>query len=144
MHRFASLSREIKNHCSRGVVAFCRRNHSPSRQRKSESEADLVAATIVAGAFFFAATKIRIRRGSRCRYARSRRNRSSLRQRKTESDADLVAATITAGGSILLCVNEKQNRTRRIAAVPGLNREKPCSDSQVWASTNESMPNGHF
>ena len=40
---------EIKNHCSRGVVAFCRRNHSPSRQRRFDSAADLVAATTVAG-----------------------------------------------------------------------------------------------
>ncbi|MDY2707368.1 MAG: hypothetical protein SOV31_06520 [Candidatus Cryptobacteroides sp.] len=40
---------EIKNRCSRGVVAFCRRNHSPSRRRKLESDADLVAATTAAG-----------------------------------------------------------------------------------------------
>ena len=40
---------EIKNRCIGGVVAFCRRNHSPSRQRRMESEADLVAATAVAG-----------------------------------------------------------------------------------------------
>ena len=40
---------EIKNHCSRGVVAFCRRNRSSSRQRKTESDADLVVATTVAG-----------------------------------------------------------------------------------------------
>ena len=64
LQRFPSLTPEIRNHCSRGVVAFCRRN------------------------------------------------RSSLRQRKTESDADLVAATAATGGTILLCGNEKQNRTR--------------------------------
>ena len=40
---------EIKNRCIGGVVAFCKRNHSPSRQRRMESEADLVAATAVAG-----------------------------------------------------------------------------------------------
>ena len=40
---------EIKNRCIGGVVAFCRRNHSHSRQRRLESEADLVAATAVAG-----------------------------------------------------------------------------------------------
>ncbi len=40
---------EIKNHCSPGVVAVCRRNHSPSRQRRLVSDADLVAATTVAG-----------------------------------------------------------------------------------------------
>ena len=40
---------EIKNRCIGGVVAFCRRNHSPSRQRRMESDADLVAATAVAG-----------------------------------------------------------------------------------------------
>ena len=40
---------EIKNRCSRGVVAFCRRNHSSLRQRKTESDTDLVAATAAAG-----------------------------------------------------------------------------------------------
>ena len=55
---------EIKNRCSRGVVAVCRRNHSPLPLRKLESDADLVAATTTAGGpFFSAAKKIRIRRG---------------------------------------------------------------------------------
>ena len=55
---------EIKNRCSRGVVAFCRRNHSPLPLRKLESDADLVAATTTAGGpFFSAAKKIRIGRG---------------------------------------------------------------------------------
>ena len=49
LQRLPSLTPEIRNHCSRGVVAFCRRNHSPSRQRKLESDADLVATTTVAG-----------------------------------------------------------------------------------------------
>ena len=40
---------EIKNRCSRGVVAFCRRNHSPLPLRKLESDADLVAATTTVG-----------------------------------------------------------------------------------------------
>ena len=49
---------EIRNHCSSGAVAFCRRNRSSLRQRKTESDADLVAATITAGGpFFDAATK---------------------------------------------------------------------------------------
>ena len=55
---------EIKNRCSRGVVAFCRRNHSPLPLRKLESDAALVAATTTAGGpFFSAAKKIRIGRG---------------------------------------------------------------------------------
>ena len=55
---------EIKNRCSRGVVAFCRRNHSPLPLRKLESDANLVAATATAGGpFFSAAKKIRIGRG---------------------------------------------------------------------------------
>ena len=55
---------EIKNRCSRRVVAVCRRNHSPLPLRKLESDADLVAATTTAGGpFFSAAKKIRIRRG---------------------------------------------------------------------------------
>ena len=55
---------EIKNRCSRGVVAFCRRNHSPLPLRKLESDADLVAATTTAGGpFFSAAKKIRIGHG---------------------------------------------------------------------------------
>ena len=41
---------EIKNRCIGGVVAFFRRNHSPSWQRRLESDADLVAAaTTTAG-----------------------------------------------------------------------------------------------
>ena len=48
----------------RGVVAVCRRNHSPLPLRKLESDAALVAATTTAGGpFFSAAKKIRIRRG---------------------------------------------------------------------------------
>ena len=49
LQRFQSLPLEIRNRCSRGVVAFCRRNHSSLRQRKTESDADLVAATAAAG-----------------------------------------------------------------------------------------------
>ena len=49
LQRLPSLTPEIMNRCSRGVVAFCRRNHSPSRRRKLESDADLVAATAAAG-----------------------------------------------------------------------------------------------
>ena len=56
----------------------------------------------VGGPFFFAATKIRAGRGTRCRHGRckraiphcsndrNRRNHSSLRQRRIESDADHV------------------------------------------------------
>ena len=40
---------EFKNRCSRWEVAVCRRNHSSSRLRRLESNADLVAATAVAG-----------------------------------------------------------------------------------------------
>ena len=47
----------------------CRRNRSPLRQRRIESDADLVAATALqAKPFSSAATKIRIGRGPRCRY----------------------------------------------------------------------------
>ena len=49
LQRLPSLTPEIMNRCSRGVVAFCRRNHSPLPQRRLESDADLVAATAVAG-----------------------------------------------------------------------------------------------
>ena len=49
LQRLPSLTPEIRNHCSRGVVAFCRRNRSSLRQRKTESDADLVAATATAG-----------------------------------------------------------------------------------------------
>ena len=82
-------SPEIRNRCSRRVVAFCRRNHSPSRQRKTESDAE-----------------------DRRRYAYCRRNLSLLQQRKLVSDADLVATTTVAGETILLRGNENQNRTR--------------------------------
>ena len=40
---------EIKNRCSRGVVAVCRRNHYSLQRRRLESDADIVAATTVAG-----------------------------------------------------------------------------------------------
>ncbi len=64
LQRFPSLTPAITNRCSRGVVAFCRRNHSPLPLRKLESDAALVAATATAGGpFFSAAKKIRIRRG---------------------------------------------------------------------------------
>ena len=49
LQRFQSLPLEIRNRCSSGVVAFCRRNHSSLRQQKTESDADLVAATAAAG-----------------------------------------------------------------------------------------------
>ena len=49
LQRFSSLPPEITNRCSRGVVAFCRGNHSPSWQQRMESDADLVAATTTAG-----------------------------------------------------------------------------------------------
>ena len=51
------------------ATASCRRNRSPLRQRRIESDADLVAATALqAKPFSSAATKIRIGRGPRCRY----------------------------------------------------------------------------
>ena len=40
---------EFKNRCSRCLVAVCRRNHSSSRLRRLESNADLVAVTTTAG-----------------------------------------------------------------------------------------------
>ena len=48
------------------------------------------------GPFFFAAAKIRIGCGRRCRYASCRRNHSLL-QRRLESDAEVVVATPAAG-----------------------------------------------
>ena len=52
-----------------------------------------------------------------------RRNHSPLPQRRIESDADLVAATTAAGETILLCVNEKQNRTRTSLPLRSLQAE---------------------
>ena len=64
MQRFPNSHPQIKNHCSRGVVAVCMRNHFPLPLRKLESDANLVAATTTAGRpFFSAAKKIRIGRG---------------------------------------------------------------------------------
>ena len=62
MQRLPSLPHEIRNHCSRGVVAFCRRNHSLSPQRKLESDADLVAATITVGGPYSTVTTIMLQR----------------------------------------------------------------------------------
>ena len=61
LQRFQSLPLEIRNRCSRGVVAFCRRNHSSLRQRKLESATE-----------------------DRCRYDRCRRNYSSWRRRRMD------------------------------------------------------------
>ena len=111
------------------ATASCRRNRSPLRQRRIESDAEFcrggdcrhsggfllramppswhpVPACVRYGIlqakpFSLAAAKNRIGRGPRCRYDRSRRNHSLLPQRKLESDADLVAATTTAGGPFL-------------------------------------------
>ena len=82
LQRFPSLPPEIRNHCSRGVVAFCRWNHSPSRQRRMESDADLVVATTTAGGtILLCCNKIRIGRGPRFRHGRCRRNHSPLQRR---------------------------------------------------------------
>ena len=40
LQRLPSLTPEIRNHCSSGVVAFCRWNHSPLPLRKLESDAE--------------------------------------------------------------------------------------------------------
>ena len=67
----------------------CRRNHSPLRQRKLESDAELVAATTTAGeTIFLCCNKIRIGREPRCSHNRRRRNHSSLQRRKLESDTE--------------------------------------------------------
>ena len=59
----------------------CRRNHSPLRQRKLESDAELVAATTTAGeTIFLCCNKIRIGRGPRRHYDNCRRNHSPLLQ----------------------------------------------------------------
>ena len=56
---------EIKNRCS---YKNRRRNRSPLRQRRIESDADLVAATTTAGeTILLRGNEIRIGRGSRCR-----------------------------------------------------------------------------
>ena len=90
---------EIKNRCIGGVVAVCRRNRSSSRQRRMESDADLVAATTAAGGpFSFAATKNRIGGGRLLPQRLLQAGHSPLRQRRIESDADIVAVTAVAGG----------------------------------------------
>ena len=61
LQRFPSLTPEIRNHCNRGVVAFCRRNHSSLRQQRLESATE-----------------------DRCRYDRCRRNYSSWRRRRMD------------------------------------------------------------
>ena len=60
--------------------------HSPLRRRRLVSDAELVAATAAAGVpFFFAATKIRIGRGTRGRNSRCRRNHSPVCLRRHPS-----------------------------------------------------------
>ena len=60
----------------------------PSLGLKSRIDAALRCGVgLQAKRFFFAATKIRIRRGPRCCFGRFRRNHSPLRRRRLESDA---------------------------------------------------------
>ena len=49
LQRLPNSPPEIRNRCSRGVVAFCRRNHSPLRRRRLVSDANVVAVTPAAG-----------------------------------------------------------------------------------------------
>ena len=90
LQRFPSLPHEIRNHCSRGVVAFCRWNHSPSRQLRMESDADLVAATTTAGGTILLCSNKNLSRSRNIAAAndRSRRNHPPLQERKSESDAE--------------------------------------------------------
>ena len=64
------------------ATASCRRNRSPLRQRRIESDADLVAATATAGwLFFFAAMQKRIGRRTSLPLRPLQAGHSSLQQR---------------------------------------------------------------
>ena len=133
LQRLPSLPPEIRNHCSSGVVAFCRRNRSSLRQQRLESATEDRCRysrcrrnhSSLRRRRLESAAEYRCRHGccrrnysslrrrrlesateDRCRYSRCRQNHSSLRQRKTESDTDPVAATAAAGGTVLLCGDE--------------------------------------
>ena len=82
LQRLPSLTPEIRSHCSRGVVAFCRRNHSPSRQRRMELDADLVAATTTAGGTILL-----------CSSEEWNRTRTSLQLRLLQAEPFSFAAT---------------------------------------------------
>ena len=81
---------EIKNRCSRRVVAVCRRNHSPLPLRKLESDANLVAATTTAGGTILLCGNGYCWRNysSLSRRLCCRRNHFPLPLRKLESDAE--------------------------------------------------------
>ena len=90
---------EIKNRCIGGVVAFCRRNRSSSRQRKLESYAEgRCREPLQAEPFLFAATKIRIGRGSSLPRRALQAGNSSLLRRWCccDSQIDPFKSRITA------------------------------------------------
>ncbi|MDY4631066.1 MAG: hypothetical protein SO413_05115, partial [Candidatus Cryptobacteroides sp.] len=138
-----------------------RRNRSSLRQRKTESDADLVAATSVAGGpFSFAAVKNGIGRGPRCRYARTRRailyrhedcaasipkSRPEIKNRCTQEglNGEILASIRKSGPEIKnRCTQEGVNR-KKLASIPKSEPEiknrctqeykpgKACIDSQV-------------
>ena len=86
----------------------CRRNHSPLRQRKLESDAELVAATTTAGeTILLCCNKIRIGRERSLSLQPLQAKPFSFAATKLESDADLVAATTVEGGTILRCIDSQ-------------------------------------
>ena len=97
------------------AYAILQAGHSPLAQRKLESDAEFCRGGDCrhSGGFLLRIMPPSWHPVPACvRYGHCRRNRSPLPQRKLVSDADLVAATATAGGTILLCCDEDQNRTR--------------------------------
>ena len=83
--------------CCRG--GRCRRNHSPSRQRKLESDAECRCRELLqAEPFLFAATKIRIGRGSSLPRRALQAGNSSLLRRWCCSDSQIhpIKSRITA------------------------------------------------
>ena len=89
---------EIKNRCSRGVVAVCRRNHSPLPLRKLESDAALVAATTTAGGpFFSAAKKIRIGRGESLQKAAPAPKAATLNGQPQRKQTQKTVSLLTRG-----------------------------------------------
>ena len=143
LQRFPSLTPEIKNHCSPGVVAVCRRNHSSLRQRRLESDAEdrCSHGSCRRNHSSLRQRKLESDAEYRCRHGRSRRNYSSLRQRILESDAEPVPQRLRQAGRSTCRTLEGVNR-QNPASIPksGPEIKNRCTQKSVNRQNLASIP----
>ena len=112
----------------------CRRNYSSLRQRKLESDAKDHSRYVCCRRNYspLRRRKFESDAAGRCRNERCRRNYFSLRQRKLEPDAEPRAATAVAGGPFFFDAT-KIRIGRECSLLQQTLQAEPCSDSHVWA-----------